>query len=59
MSQKLSLGCFKWIEETSHLNDDSDIGYFIEAMFNILKILFSLKIPLNLKERKLQKLNSF
>ena len=39
MSQKLSLDDFKWVKETSQVNEDfmksynedSDIGYFIEA----------------------------
>ena len=41
MSQKLPLGCFKWVEETSQFdedfiksyNEDIDKGYFLEDDF--------------------------
>ena len=45
MSQKLLLGCLKWVEETSQFNEhfiksyneDSNIGYFIEVDVQYLK----------------------
>ena len=59
MSQKLPVSDFKWVEETSQFNEnfikiyneDSDIGYFIEAdvqypencMNFIMSYTFSLK----------------
>ena len=45
MSQKLPVNNFKWIKDTSQFNEDfiknyneeSDEGYFLKLMFNILK----------------------
>ena len=45
MSQKLPVNNFEWIEDTSQFNGDfiksyneeSDEGYFLEVIFNILK----------------------
>ena len=45
MSQKLPVNNFQWIKNTSqfnedfikNLNEESDEGYFLEVMFNILK----------------------
>ena len=45
MSQKLPVNNFEWIEDTSQFNEDfiksyneeSDEGYFLEIIFNILK----------------------
>ena len=50
MSQKLPLGGFKWVEETSHFNEhfiksynkDSGIGYLIEAVVQYPKKLHEL-----------------
>ena len=46
MSQKFTVNNFEWIEDTSHFNEyflknyyeESDEGYFLKLMFNILKI---------------------
>ena len=45
MSQKLSVNKFEWIEDISQFNEDfikryneeSDEGYFLELIFNILE----------------------
>ena len=45
MSQKLSVDSFMWVKETSQFdkdliksyNEDSNIGYFLKLMFNILR----------------------
>ena len=45
MSQRLAIYRFKWIKETSQFYDNfiknyeenSDIGYFLKSMLNILK----------------------
>ena len=45
MSQKLPVNNFGWVKDTSQFNDDfiknyneeSDEGYFLKLMFNILK----------------------
>ena len=45
MSQKLSVNKFEWIEDISQFNEDlikdyneeSDEGYFLKLIFNILK----------------------
>ena len=68
MSQKLPVGAFKWVEETSQFNEDfiknynedSGIGYFIGADVNILKNCtnFILIYTCCLKERKLKKLEN-
>ena len=50
MSQKLPVNDFKWVAETSQINEDfiklynedGDIGYFIEADIEILKRLHEL-----------------
>ena len=52
MSQKLPVDGFKWVEETSQFNEDfikshnkdSDTGYFLRLMYNILKnhIIFTM-----------------
>ena len=60
MSQRLSLGGFKWVEKTSQINgdltksynDDNNIDLFLNLIFNILKIYitFTMIYPLCLKE---------
>ena len=38
---KLSLHGSQWVGKTSQLNnEDSDAGYFLKLMFNILKVEF-------------------
>ena len=60
MSQKLPVGCFKWVENTSHFSKDfienyyenSYEGYFLTYMFNFLKnyITFTMIYHYYLKE---------
>ena len=52
MSQKLPLGGFKWVEETSQFNkgfikiytEDSDRGYFIETGVQCPEKLYNFKL---------------